>query len=103
MTPSKDMYKLRGVGLRALGCVGTLLLQSSTIVSLLRRDGDRQSAPAIDCARVRDSCEAPYAGGQTGSPGGAGREFSVAGIDDEYFVTADEGDLDGGSRSFTIS
>ena len=62
-----------------------------------------QSAPVIDCARVRDSYEAPYAGGQTGSPGGAGREFSVAWIDDEYFVTADEGDLDGGSRSFTIS
>merc|ERR1719282_1299099 len=37
-----------------------------------------QSAPAIDCARVRDSYEAPYAGGQTGSPGGAGREFSGA-------------------------
>ena len=27
---------------------------------------------------------------------------AVAWIDDEYFVTADEGDLDGGSRSFTI-
>merc|ERR1719282_1937610 len=37
-----------------------------------------QSAPAIDCARVRDSYEAPYAGGQTGSPGGAGLAASGA-------------------------
>ena len=41
-------------------------------------DEGQQSAPAIDCARVRDSPDAPYAGGQTGSPGGAGREFSGA-------------------------
>lgn len=61
------------------------------------------SAGSVDLSLIDTEEEVPAIINQTASLEGVAREpDGVAWINNRYFATADEGDLDGGSRGFTI-
>lgn len=61
------------------------------------------SAGTVDLTHIDDNNETPALISFTASQDGVAREpDGVAWINNEYFATADEGDLNGGSRGFTI-
>jgi hypothetical protein len=61
------------------------------------------SAGTTDLTDIDDTDESPALISLTASQSGVMREpDGVAWINNDYFATADEGDLDGGSRGFTI-